>query len=120
MRLIKDTTTELYFNKNYYFTENYVVGSSITAVFTITSKETKKETIFTDIITDVEAQRYFIMEAADITGIAEGTYTFKLELLCDSTYEEFEVGILQREIKIDANSTYDYATDADTAFVYND
>ncbi len=117
MIFIKDTTTLIVFNKNYNFEDTYVSGGNISARLTITNKFSKISTTYSDTITNDTTLRYFNF-VVDLTSIDEGMYTYLLELERGSAFEEYEVGILLREIKQADSETYEYDSGTDEAFVY--
>ena len=120
MILIKDDTTTIDFNKNYQFDDNYVITGSIDADLYVTSKMSKVTHSYHNVITNIPFNRYFTF-TGDLTGLDEGNYNYTLKINVLSDTDNYEQGILQREIKLNPSESYSYATgsnSSDGVFVY--
>jgi hypothetical protein len=124
MIVIKNDTEFIDFNKSTFFDKYYIYGTTIKIYLTLENRLSNNLIEFDDIIHDDDGSdryfRWFIPQT--FIDLDRGTYKFiiKLENIETEIFDEYEIGILEREIENDFDDL-EYNSDDnddDDVFVY--
>jgi hypothetical protein len=122
MIVIKDNTTYVDFNKSTFFDKYYVNLEYININISLENRLSNNIIEIGEEITDANnADRYFRwFIPQELINLDRGTYKFTLKLLNKKTaeFEEYEIGVIEREIE-NNNNDLKYIDNSSDVFVYN-